>query len=181
MRRRVLPVDHSGMEGDMARTGWGGGGWHGGFEDESLWDELLRDELLWDEWTDEDDLDDFGIWNRSILGEEAGESLTHTHLEEELADGFIGAESTGESWDWTAPVNVDAQGRIFRKTRFPIFLGGPSEVEWMWVQVTSMDDRSGILANHPIFVPGLTAGDPVRFEIIPEGRPRAGCAEAVGW
>ncbi len=88
--------------------------------------------------------------------------------------------ATGE-WQPFAPVNIQPDGRIYRKTRFDTSPGGPMGAEWMWVEVSSLEDREGILTNQSIGDESLGPGTMVRFRIIPEGQPLDGCAVAVDW
>jgi|GEM_PF-3313122 len=88
---------------------------------------------------------------------------------------------SGGEWNPMAPVNVTEDGRIFRKTRFSSYAGGPWGTEWMWVEVHSLEDRHGILTNEPAFIPNLPPGAVITFRVIPEGEPLDGCAVCVGW
>ncbi len=174
------------MEGEMAKRGWNGegrtNGFGRGFGDDPRWDGLPGDELPWGDWDEEIDLGgDHGTEDELTGHDLSGMDALDALFLDEFLDDASELGSPSESWNWISPINVDAEGRIFRKTRFPVFLGGPAEAEWMWVEVQSLEDRSGVLANQPLFVPDLTVGDVVRFEVIPEGRPLAGCAEAVEW
>jgi|GEM_PF-2696758 len=175
----------------MAKRGWNGEAWTGGFGrgfgDDPQGDRLAGDELPWDDWDEEGEFTGDDFTGDDFTGHDpTGHDLTgmgpmDVLSEHDFLNDVAGVASPGQTWNWAAPVNVDPDGRIFRKTRFPVLLGGPPEAEWMWVQVQSLEDRSGILANQPLLVPGLMVGDVVRFEVIPEGRPLAGCSEAVAW
>lgn len=165
----------------MAERSWDGEAWSGGFGRRSRehreWGGPLGDERLPGEWDEEEELAGDDVIGYDFAGLEMLDDLSG----DDLLSDLLGTPSQEVSWSCMEPVNVDEKGRIFRKTRFPVLFGGPAEAEWMWVQVQSLEDRSGILSNQPLFVPGLSVGDVVQFEIIPEGRPLAGCAEAVGW
>lgn len=84
-------------------------------------------------------------------------------------------------WNPFAPVNIDEQDRIFRKTRFDVSDGSHTQGEWMWVQVDSLEVDHGILANDSILDPGLVRGTRVVFRVIPQGEPLDGCAVALAW
>ena len=170
----------------MATNGWNEEAWARDFgqefDDNRDWDGWIGDVPIWDEWDPRNEFSegDFVGHNLAALDLVAREPLDDLSSEDFLTRRSED-RTRGASWNWIAPVNVDAEGRIFRKTRFPVFLGGPTQAEWMWVQVRSLDDRVGILANQPFLIPALSVGDEVRFEVIPEGRPLEGCAEAVEW
>jgi hypothetical protein len=84
-------------------------------------------------------------------------------------------------WRPFAPLNVTPDGRIFRKTRFDVRGVHGISAEWMWVQVDSLDAHDGILTNDSVYTPGLCRGARVTFNLIPEGKPLAGCARAITW
>ena len=87
----------------------------------------------------------------------------------------------GHEWKPFAPVNVDPEGRIFRKTRFDVPQDGHVQGEWMWVEVESMETDQGVLTNDSILDADLVRGTWVIFRRIPEGEPLSGCAVAVAW
>lgn len=86
-------------------------------------------------------------------------------------------------WNPFAPLNVDAEGVILRKVRFPIPGGWKEGIlgEWMWCAVESPQATTGTLRNDARYVTGLRHGARVTFRIIPKGMPDAGFAEAVSW
>lgn len=85
------------------------------------------------------------------------------------------------SWNPFAPVNIEPDGRIFRKTRFDVTDGCTMDGEWMWVMVDSLQARHGVLTNDSIVEPRLVRGVRVTFRVIPDGEPLYGCAVAVAW